>query len=121
MHLAHTQPCPFCPWRRASAEGWLGASTPEAFVQAVLGEAQMPCHTAVDYERADWRAQVERAPLCAGALTFMRNIAKLPRDPLLASAIKQIEPDRGAVFARPQEFLDHHTLPGAGLRQTELT
>lgn len=69
----------------------------------------MPCHTAVDYERPDWRVQAAQAPFCAGALTFLKNICKLPRDDALRVARENVQPDREAVFARPDEFLAHHS------------
>lgn len=106
--LKHKTPCKQCPWRRTSAPGWLGAATPQEFLGAVLAEADMPCHIAVDYEDPNWQAQLPTAPTCAGSLAFMQNIAKLPRDPDLAAKRNQVEPDREAVFCRPDEFLSHH-------------
>jgi hypothetical protein len=107
--LGHTKPCPQCPWRRASAPGWLGDADPQQFAAATLAEAPMPCHSAIDYEDPDWRtSQLPRAPLCAGSLVFLANTCKLPRDPEHAAAVAAVAPDRDVVFAHVGEFLEHH-------------
>ena len=65
-------------------------------------------HCAIDYERKDWKEeQLPDAPFCAGALAFMRNQCKVPRDPELAEAMGQVERDPD-VFNHALEFLDHH-------------
>lgn len=105
---AVTAPCDQCPWRRASAPGWLGANTPEGFASAISREVRMPCHTLVDYEREGWEWRQRKAPLCRGALIMMRNTCKLPLDPEIKAALKSVEPDRERVFATVQEFIAHH-------------
>lgn len=100
----HTTPCGACPWRRASAPGWLGNSTPLEFVQQAEAGIKMPCHLTIDYGQDDWREeQVPAAPHCAGHAIYLANRCKGER-PLRG----QVQADRVAVFARPQEFLDHH-------------
>lgn len=103
----HTTPCSQCPWRRASAPGYLGASTPEQFLAQAESETRMPCHCTVDYERADWQEQVQTKPRCAGHAAYLRNRCKQPRDQGLADFVRQVDrnPD---VFTRPEEFLRHH-------------
>lgn len=109
MKLVHKKPCWQCPWLRESLRGYLGASTPEEFVKSCLAEVHMPCHNAIDYEDPNWRdTQLPDAPFCAGALIFMRNTAKLPRDPELAKARSQVSADTENVFATMNEFLAHH-------------
>ena len=107
--LVHTTPCKECPFRRASAPGWLGASTPEGFLSSTLAEFHMPCHMAIDYEDPDWEEeQLPDAPLCAGSLIFLKNTCKVPRDPLLVAARGQVDADRVNVFGFGPEFLEHH-------------
>jgi hypothetical protein len=108
--LKHTKPCNACPWRRESAAGWLGASNPEEFIEQTLAELEMPCHCAVDYDDPAWeKNQIPNAPLCAGSLVFMRNVCKIPRNHEHAEAVKSVEADRDNVFARPDEFIAHHS------------
>ena len=110
--LQHRKPCSQCPYRRRSAPGWLGAATPQQFLASTLGEEHMPCHAAVDYDDPAWReSQYPQAPMCAGSLVFMANTSKLPRDPSLAAAVRQVDADHDTVFSRPDEFLDHHADP----------
>lgn len=101
------KPCKACPFRRKSAPGWLGASTPEEFLrEQTLRDLEMPCHSTVDYENPWWRDRLDQARFCAGALIFFANICKLSRDPSRPRLPKSSE-----VFASPQEFLEHHLTP----------
>lgn len=109
MDVRHKTPCKVCPWRRDSAPGWLGAATPQEFLDQTKAEVHMPCHKQVDYERADWRDQAQAGAFCAGALTFLANHCILPRDPELAQARRQVSADHGVVFSHSQQFLDHHS------------
>lgn len=106
--MSHKTPCAECPFRRASAPGWLGADTPEGFLRTSLSECRMPCHTFVDYDDPDWETVAELAPMCAGRAIFLRNLCKIPRDAEQAEFTKSVKADRETVFARPNEFLDHH-------------
>ncbi len=111
--LDHLKPCPVCPFLRTSAAGYLGEATPVDFVEATLNECEMPCHEEIDYNDPDWEEeQLPDAALCAGALIFMRNQCKLPRDPELAAACKSVAADREAVFLNRAEFLSHHAKGG---------
>lgn len=103
-----SKPCAACPWKRDSARGWLGASTPVEFLQQSESELRMPCHLHVDYDRTDWPEQAEQAPQCAGRAVHFANRCKLPRNLDLVLA----RSDREAVFSNPQDFIDHHTLGG---------
>lgn len=103
----HRTPCKECPWRTASAPGWLGASSPLQFLAQAESETKMPCHCAVNYERDDWQDQVETAPRCAGHAIYLRNRCKLPHDPSLAAFVSSVQPS-AAVFGRPDAFVAHH-------------
>lgn len=100
------KPCKECPWRKTSAAGWLGASTPVEFLQQSEAETQMPCHLHVDYESDAWQDEALTAPQCAGRAVHFANRCKRPKNPdlLLLTA------DREAVFSNPQDFIDHHTI-----------
>lgn len=108
MFVAHKTPCPACPFRRMCAPGWLGADTPEGFMEHIRNETALPCHLTIDYEQEDWQEEAAGAPFCAGALIFMKNSAKLPRDWDLKTARDFVEGNTLEVFTTPQEFLDHH-------------
>ncbi|WP_313453464.1 hypothetical protein [Stutzerimonas nitrititolerans] len=99
------QPCAACPWRKSSAAGWLGASTPVEFLQQSEDEIRMPCHLHVDYDREDWHEQADKAPQCAGRAVHFANRCKRPRNPELVT----LPADRDEVFSNPQEFIDHHS------------
>lgn len=101
------KPCHDCPMRRASARGWLGADTPEGFIQTVHADAQMPCHLTVDYDGdEDWQLQLElgKATACAGVAIYFANILKVSRDPKR----RRLPANKKTVFASPIEFLKHH-------------
>lgn len=94
MKRQHSKPCSECPWRRTACRGWLGPETghPEVYINAAHGEEIIECHLSHTHE-------------CAGASIYRANVAKktrhggelqLPKDPVL-------------VFARPEEFILHHT------------
>jgi hypothetical protein len=107
--LKHLKPCKECPFRRKSAPGWLGASTPEEFIATTRSEHPMPCHCAIDYEKKDWETeQYPDAPLCAGSLVFLKNHCIAPRNPELADAVRAVEADAETVFQWSHEFIEHH-------------
>jgi hypothetical protein len=99
----HSTPCRQCPWRRNSAPGWLGASEPGEFLAQSDANIRMPCHTHVDYEAADWEAQTQRVPQCAGRAIFQANRCQLPAPENL-----KLPADRQNVFQWPHEFVAHH-------------
>jgi hypothetical protein len=98
--------CKTCPWRKQAIAGWLGSASPEEFIQCISKEIKLPCHSAIDYERDDWKEQIERGPHCAGALLANRKLCKLPRDPEHSRLVKEIEDDEDHIS--PREFLDKH-------------
>ena len=85
----------------------------------------MPCHTAVDYEDKQWEEKAADAPLCRGALIYLRNNGKrpfvpppeYPVPPFLRRDIPQVLDalDNGGVekdenfFQWKHEFINHHT------------
>ncbi|ATI15699.1 hypothetical protein [Bordetella phage vB_BbrM_PHB04] len=115
MTKQHKQPCRACPWRRDNqAPGWLGNSTPGEFLQQSDAGIRMPCHEAVDYERADWEQQAAEAPQCAGRAIHLSN-----RCQHVEPGILKLPADHKLVFTRPHEFIAHHTnVDPATLEQT---
>lgn len=119
------KPCRSCPFRRASAAGWLGASSPEQFMLATFGEAEiggeffmqvkneepMPCHLTINYDDPEWLEKWEEGwkdgqetgSLCAGAAVMFANRVKKPRIDL-----PEREADRDNVFTHTKEFVEHH-------------
>ena len=114
MKLEFKRPCNDCPFRRASAPGWLGDDSAENFVSNALADysdVPLPCHQAIDYEDPDWmETQYEEAPLCVGAVIFAKNYMKRPRDPVRAAWQDQVKTSDD-VFRYPYEFLEHHGAP----------
>lgn len=104
--------CKECPFRRASAQGYLGEclGDPWEFLRAhfIEGEVPLPCHMTVDWQHPNAQKRAKTAPMCRGFVTFMRNTCKLPRDPEIAALVREVEPDRDTVFASLNEFLLHH-------------
>ena len=98
------EPCRDCPFRRKSVPGWLGADTPENFIETTLADYEMPCHLTVNYEDPAWFQDLSAAQACAGASIFFANICKLSRDPKRL----KLPPDTEKVFASKTEFLTHH-------------
>ena len=101
------RPCGACPFRRASAPGWLGANSPQDFIVAISTEQPLPCHSSIDYEDEDWQEQWlagETGKICAGSLILAANMCKSPRDP----NFPRKKPDRALVFSGPAEFISHH-------------
>ena len=104
----HPAPCRGCPWRRNSARGWLGASTPLEFLSQAEHAPKMPCHLRIDYDDADWKeTQLPAAPRCAGHAAYLRNRCKRPTDPELLALCDAVG-RRADVFTRPEEFIGHH-------------
>lgn len=100
------KPCNDCPMRRKSMPGWLGADTPEHFIQTVHMNDVMPCHPTVDYESSDWEEQLVNgeAQACAGVAIYHANVGKMPRD----RSVRRLPADKVNVFASPKEFIEHH-------------
>lgn len=113
--LGRITPCHACPWKRNSIQGYLGSDKPESFFAATYyGDVDMPCHTQIDYSDPNWlQTQEPNVDMCAGALIFMANHMKLPRDERMAAAVRQIaertpKSVRATVFSHPAEFFAHH-------------
>lgn len=104
MKPCTNKPCSGCPMRRKSFPGWLGAATPENFIQTAHSDEEMPCHQTVDYERKDWRQTLHEATACAGVAVYFANIGKLSRD----RSRRRLKADKVNVFSSPVEFVKHH-------------
>ena len=104
MQTNQTKPCRECPFRRASAPGYVGSTTPEQFMDTVMQDYSMPCHLTVDYENENWEDDLDLSEQCAGAAIFFANICKLSRD----KTRMRLSRDTELVFSSPQEFLAHH-------------
>lgn len=122
------EPCNQCPYRRKSAPGFLGKSTPEEFMQSTMADYPMPCHKTIDYNDKKWKEKWEalivddefdpglqlsispREKHCAGAAIFFSNISKRTRDKMRP----RLPPDEVLVFNSQKEFIDHHRSLGIG-------
>ena len=100
-------PCNDCPFRRKSMPGWLGAGSPESFVQCINTDGPLPCHQTIDYEDPRWKekwAAQEGGSMCAGALILTANMLKSPRD----RDFPRMPKDTQVVFPTAMEFVRHH-------------
>lgn len=97
------KPCNDCPWRRASAAGWLGPMSPEEWLLTAHSDHPIACHLTIKGDEA-WGGPSVRQ--CAGAAIYRQNVAKSPR--IADDAAHAFEPDVESVFASDREFRDHH-------------
>lgn len=87
------KPCNDCPWRRKSAQGWLGDEMDAAdWVGTAHSNATVECHKRLGDAH------------CVGLAIYRANVCKLPLPPNPV-----MPPDRELVFASPMEFHEHHT------------
>lgn len=104
-------PCNFCPFRKGSAQGWLGTYTPELILSHIMGETPFPCHITVDYENPNWRETLftadTKVQACAGFLIMQRKFAKLSRDTLTACHSMRLDRNHPDVMSWA-EFVEHH-------------
>jgi len=101
--------CKECPFRRKSAQGYLGKNNPHDFLRAAMSDESVACHLKVNQElkREEWLEAESQAPRCRGALTMMNNQCKLPHDPMMAGLVSTVGKDKN-VFTWSQEFIDYH-------------
>lgn len=106
MKLGTKMPCSACPFRRKSLAGWLGAATPEEFIESTMADADMPCHKTVNYENEAWEKtlKTDSVHYCAGSIIFLRNTCKLSMN----KEKTKLPPDHKLVFSNKMEFLEHH-------------
>lgn len=97
------KPCKQCPFRVKSAPGYLGASVVNDFLATTMSDAEMLCHSTVNYEDPFWQSKLDKARLCAGSVIFYANILKMSRRPDAPVLSKSEE-----VFKSPKDFLKHH-------------
>jgi hypothetical protein len=105
------QPCSDCPFRRAAMPGWLGAGSPESFIDCMNRDEPLPCHQTIDYDDPDWLEKwsaQESGSMCAGALIFMANKMQRPR----TRGFPTLPPDKVAVFSNTVEFVRYHREAG---------
>lgn len=100
------KPCSDCPFRRKAMPGWLGASSPEGFIDCMQRDEPLPCHQTIDYDDPKWlvkwmQQRENTGSMCAGALIFMAN--KLQHHPF-----QKMQPDHENVFSNSVEFVRHH-------------
>lgn len=101
------KPCSDCPFRRKAMAGWLGAGSPESFIDCINRDDILPCHQTIDYTDPAWKekwvAQTS-GNACAGALIMTANMCKRPRDP----TFPKMESDEATVFSSSTEFIAFH-------------
>lgn len=114
------RPCSECPFRRASAPGWMGPWSPKELL-ASIAYYPFACHKTIPEGAGEVdpnEAPLRELQLCAGAAIFLNNQLKLSRSPVAAAhqtALKGVdEAVKRGVFGNAAEFLDHHTIEPKG-------
>ena len=108
--LIHKVPCRECPWRKVSAQGYLGGHSAEWYADVVADNQVPSCHL------RDHGPGTPDTAFCVGALHTARNGCIMPKEPEQVIAIaRQIEPNPDC-FARPEEFYAYHTHGGQYVR-----
>ncbi len=99
--------CKECPYRKQSAPGYLGEASfnPELFLGQLDGPLLHPCHLSVDFETEDY----SKASYCQGALQFAKNTCKFLGDNKANQLARELTIDSTEIFARRQDFIDHHS------------
>src|SRR6185369_4064435 len=86
-----SKPCNDCPFVKTSLKGWLGPySGPQELHNLVMSEKPFPCHLSHEEIDVEWNEVGEEFPYCKGALGYMRKAFKIPRNPVLAKLVKEI-------------------------------
>lgn len=103
MQLHHKTPCNECPWRNASAPGWLGGHTPEYYADAVqVGNEAHACHL------RDYGPDDDDTAFCVGALATMANQCLIPHRSENATEARTIIGRRDDCFGHVALFYQHH-------------
>lgn len=101
--------CRECPFRRASAPGYLGEASydPHGFIAPHYhGDVRLPCHMAINWETGK---NIDDAPICRGFAIFMKNNVKYADNPEVRKAMEEVKVDRESIFGWFNEFITHHT------------
>lgn len=102
MKLQHTTPCKQCPWRKASAQGFLGGNSPEQYADMVAANQVPNCHMT--------EGKGKRPAFCAGSLATMANSCITPRYPEGASHLdSKAVGQRADCFRWVKDFYAYHT------------
>lgn len=102
MKLKHRQPCVECPWRKASAAGWLGGYSPEWYADA-LSHGEIPaCHL------NDHGPESDKTAFCAGAAATMANACQQPYKQKGAREAVDGVGKREDCFSHQALFYQHH-------------
>ncbi len=97
--------CNECPFRKDSMRGWLADYTPEGLHNLVMSEVQFPCHMLMGDENIEFE-DAELYEPCTGAIRYMKQAGKVPRNYKLAAIVKQATDVEDILT--PQEFIVHH-------------
>lgn len=103
--------CKECPFRTASAPGWIGGyEDPQEIADIVLGDGRFPCHLEVNRlveEGKRFTKAASEAPVCSGSAAMLSNMLKLSRNPAVAAKQREVG-KRADVFPNPTAFCEHH-------------
>lgn len=103
--------CSACPFRREAMPGWLGAGSPESFIDCMQHDEPLPCHQTIDYDNPHWLVEwvhQKNGSMCAGSLIFMANKLQRPHTP----GFPTMPPDHENVFSNTVEFVRYHREAG---------
>lgn len=101
------EPCNECPWLVTSARGHLGPYDPRKWIRIALTDSPIACHkTIVVTNPMEGEGSWDHPKIrqCRGAAIFRANVAKVPKDPEVATGPE----DREEVFDDVVDFCHHH-------------
>lgn len=101
-------PCLDCPFRKSSLPGWLGDYTAEELYAIVMNEMPFACHMTHDRDLKWEETGSKEYPFCAGALMFMKQAGKLPRDKRIRDLVSKVNREDCDNILSPPDFLSHH-------------
>ena len=104
ISLVHKTPCNACPWRKESAQGYLGGHDPLWYADAVAANEIPTCHLT---EESDERPDDVKTAYCVGALQCAANSAIAPIDKKAQEA-KAIVGRSDKVFGHYSLFYNYH-------------
>jgi hypothetical protein len=108
------QQCKVCPFRKTSAQGWLGGYTPATVFSSIWHGVPFFCHDSIDYTKPNCIREAVRDPkkgkLCVGGLVFANKIfaTQTTEYPLILEAREKVKLRTDIECMEPREFYEHH-------------
>lgn len=97
-----SKPCSECPFRKDSAQGWLGPYTVPDLLDFARRDIEFPCHKSMGTKN-------ER--ICRGFLHYRNNTGKSARQPSrLKTCEQRTYRQENNCFETPMQLAEHHDI-----------